>query len=156
MCKIAPKYISPFKVTNVFPESSNYELELSEELIAWRIHPKFHISLLRPFKPNDDVIFPSRESKRFYDFGMPDNDEWLVDEIVSHRFVGKSIEFNVRWTAGDHTWEPFTSVKELEALDHYFALMGVTHWQSLARKPTINVKEALPSHRIMRRKGSRH
>src|ERR1700683_4905182 len=47
--KLALKYIGPFKVTNVFPESSNYELELSEGLIAWRIHPKFHILLLRPF-----------------------------------------------------------------------------------------------------------
>src|ERR1700683_5014745 len=58
--------------------------------------------------------------------------------------------------AGDHTWEPFTSVKELEALDHYFALMGVTHWQSLARKPTITMKEVFPSRTITRRKGSRH
>src|ERR1700683_1503520 len=93
--KLVPKYIDPFKVTNVFPESSNYELELSEELIARRIYPKFHISLLRPFEPNDNVIFPSRESNAFYDFGMPDDDEWLVDEIVGHRFVRKSIEFNV-------------------------------------------------------------
>ena len=57
---------------------------------------------------------------------MPDNDEWLVDEIIGHQFVGKSIKFNVRWTAEDHTWEPFTNVKELKALDHYFALMGMT------------------------------
>src|ERR1700677_1298572 len=68
--KLAPKYIGPFKVTNVFPESSNYELELSEELIAWRIYPKFHISLLRPY---DNVVFPSRESRSFYNFGMPDD-----------------------------------------------------------------------------------
>src|SRR6202050_135527 len=71
---------------------------------------------------------------------MPDDDEWLVDEIVGHRFVGKSIKFNVHWMAGDHTWEPFTSVKDLKALDHYFALMGVTRWQSLARKPTIDAQ----------------
>jgi hypothetical protein len=28
-------------------------------------------------------------------------------------------------------------VKDLEALDHYYALMGVTHWQSLAKKAMI-------------------
>src|ERR1700683_5519111 len=154
--KLAPKYIGPFKVTNVFPERSNYELELSEELVARRIYPKFHILLLRPFEPNDDVVFPSQESKHFYDFGMPDDDKWLVDEIVSHRFVRKSIKFNVRWTAGDHTWEPFTSVKELEALDHYFALMGVTRWQLLACKPMITAKKALPSCTTTRRKGLRN
>jgi hypothetical protein len=69
--KLAPKYIGPFKVTKAFPDTSNYTLELSEELVARRIHPKFHVSLLRRYEPNNDVIFPSRESKRFYDFRMP-------------------------------------------------------------------------------------
>jgi hypothetical protein len=132
--KLAPKYIGPFRVAKAMPETSAYDLELSPELLARRIHPRFHVSLLRAHEPNDDHLFPSRESKRFYDFGMPDDDEWLVDEIVGHKFVGKSIEFNVRWTAGDHTWEPYTHVKDLEALDHYYALMGVTRWQQLGRR----------------------
>jgi hypothetical protein len=93
--KLAPKYIGPYKVTKAYPETSNYDLELSEELIRRRIVPKFHASLLRPFEPNDDSIFPSRESKRFYDFGMPDDEEWMVDEIVGHKFIGWSIKFNV-------------------------------------------------------------
>jgi len=80
--KLAPKYIGPFKVTKAFPDTSNYILELSEELIARRIHPKFHVSLLRRYEPNDDVIFPSRESKRFYDFRMPNNNEWLIDKLL--------------------------------------------------------------------------
>jgi hypothetical protein len=88
--KLAPKYIGPFRVTKALPDSSNYELELSEELKARRIHPRFHVSLLRPFEPNDDTLFPGRESKQFYNFGMPDDDEWLVDEIMGHCFVGKS------------------------------------------------------------------
>jgi hypothetical protein len=132
--KLAPKYIGPFRILEAFPDTSNYVLELSPELVARRIHPKFHVSLLRPFEPNDESVFPSREAKHFYDFGMPDDDEWLVDEIIGHRFVDKSIEFNVRWTAGDHTWEPYLIVRDLEALDHYFSLMGVSRWQSLRRK----------------------
>ena len=132
--KLAPKYIGPYKVTKAYPETSNYDLELSEELVRRRIVPKFHASLLRPFEPNDDSIFPSRESKHFYDFGMPDDEEWMVDEIVGHKFIGRSIEFNVRWTAGDHTWEPYAHVKDLEALDHYYALMGVARWQQLGRR----------------------
>jgi hypothetical protein len=135
--KLAPKYIGPFAITKALPETSDYDLALSEELTARHIHSRFHASLLRPHEPNDDSLFPSRESKRFYDFGMPDDDEWLVDEIIGHRFVGKSIEFNVRWTAGDHTWEPYSHVKELQALDEYYALMGVTRWQSLAHRITI-------------------
>jgi len=135
--KLAPKYIGPFRVTKAFPNSSNYELELSEELVARRIHPRFHVSLLRPFEPNDNTLFPGWESKYFYNFWMPDDDEWVVDKIMGHHFIGKSIEFNVRWTAGDHIWEPYVYVKDLEALDHYYALMGVTCWQSLAKKAMI-------------------
>ena len=150
--KLAPKYIGPFTITTANPDTSNYDLKLSNELLARRIHPRFHASLLRPHEPNDDALFPSRESKRMYDFGMPDDDEWLVDEIIGHRFLGKSIEFNVRWTAGDHTWEPFAHVKELAALDDYFALMGVSRWQSLAKKATIAPVETPPPRTVRARR----
>ena len=93
--KLAPKYIGPFRVTKVLPNSSNYELELSEELKARHIHPRFHVLLLRLFEPNNDTLFLGCESKWFYNFGMPDNNKWLVNEIMGHRFIGKSNEFNV-------------------------------------------------------------
>jgi hypothetical protein len=32
--KLAPKYIGPFKVTKVISETSDYDLELSPELVA--------------------------------------------------------------------------------------------------------------------------
>jgi len=57
---------------------------------------------------------------------MPDDDEWLIDKILGHRFNGRGdIEFNVLWTAGDNTWEPYSHVSELEALQHYYDIMGV-------------------------------
>jgi hypothetical protein len=91
------KYIGPFRVTKALPDSSNYELDLSEKLKVRHIHPRFHVSLLRPFEPNNDsnTLFLGHESKQFYDFGMPDDDEWLIDKIMGHHFIGKSIEFNV-------------------------------------------------------------
>jgi hypothetical protein len=60
--KLAPKYIGPYKVTEAYPEMSDYVLELTPELVARRIHPRFHVSLLRAHEPNDDALFPSRES----------------------------------------------------------------------------------------------
>ena len=112
-CKLAPKYIGLFKVTKVILEKSNYELQLSAELIARCIYPWFHISLLRAHEPNDDVLFLSHESKHFYNFGMPDDEEWLVDEVIGHWFTSESIEFNIRWITGDHAWEPYQTVKDL-------------------------------------------
>jgi hypothetical protein len=32
--KLAPKYIGPYKVTKLFPDTSNYVLELPDELVA--------------------------------------------------------------------------------------------------------------------------
>jgi hypothetical protein len=50
-------------------------------------------------------------------------------------------------------WEPFTNVKELEALDQYFALMGVTWWQSLACKPMIDTQVNPHTHTRMQWSG---
>lgn len=132
--KLAPKYIGPFKVISAFTKTSNYKLELSTELAERGIHPTFHTSLLRPHEPNDETIFPGREAKAYYDFGMPDDLEWFVEEIDGHRWVGRRVEFRVKWTAGDYTWEPYGNVDDAAALDDYFSLMGVTEWKELARK----------------------
>jgi hypothetical protein len=92
-------------------------LELPSELVRQRIHPKFHVGLLRPHKPNDNTLFPNRVLVDAYDFGAPDDTKWIVDELDSHRWNGKSLEFQVRWNAGEMTWELLESCKELAALD---------------------------------------
>jgi hypothetical protein len=82
--KLVPKYIRPYRVTKAIPSMSNYELELPTELIHRRIHPRFHMSLLRPHQPNDDNLFPNRKRAEPYNFGVPDDAKWYVDEIVGH------------------------------------------------------------------------
>ncbi|KAJ7747402.1 hypothetical protein DFH07DRAFT_691243, partial [Mycena maculata] len=115
-------------------DSSNYKLELPDELRKRRIRPRFHAALLRPHQPNDDAIFPSQEVGRFYDFGMPDDQEWLVESILGHEWVGpRSLHFRVQWTAGDVTWEPPKNMADVQHLDEYFELHGVTRWQDLSR-----------------------
>jgi len=52
-----------------------------------------------------------------YNFGAPDDAEWIVDELNSHQWSGKNLEFQVHWNAGEMTWEPLESCKELAALD---------------------------------------
>ncbi len=66
--------------------------------------------------------------------GNDDEQEWLVDEIVGHRWVGNKIEFYVRWMHGDTTWEPYSKCNKLSVTDEYFRLQGVQHWRSLPRK----------------------
>jgi transposase InsO family protein len=129
--KLLPKFVGPYKVLKANPHTSNYELELPEELRRRGIHPNFHVSLLRPHYPSDDVLFPARSTPDAYDFGAPDDAEWYVDEIVSHRWVGSSIEFHIKWSLGDHSWEPLKECTKLAAFDAYLTLMGVAKWQDL-------------------------
>ena len=89
---------------------------------------------MRPHEPNNDVLSPNRVSVDAYDFGVPDDAEWIVDDLDSHRWNGKDLEFQVRWNTGETTWEPLESCKELAALDRYPMLMGMKHWRQLPRK----------------------
>ena len=140
--KLAPKYIGPYKIVKCHPESSSYTLDLSDELKARRIHPKFHVSRLRRHEPNNDELFPHRDSKLFYDFGEPDETEWFVDEIKAHRWTGNKIEFSVQWNLGDTTWEPYENCKDLEALQNYLDLAGITNWRKLPRAPQWSSKKS--------------
>ena len=134
--KLLPKFVGPYKIRKVFPLSSTYELELPEELKKRRIHPCFHVNLLRPHVPNDDVLFPNRHKPEPYDFGAPSSAEWYVDEITGHRWKGKTPEFEVRWNLGDTTWEPLDNCNELSALDDYLTLLNVKDWDELPRRAT--------------------
>ena len=46
-------------------------------------------------------------------------------------------EFQVKWTAGDVTWELLSSCKELEALDNYLELQGVETPQDLSQHKQV-------------------
>ena len=134
--KLCPKFIGPYKVLEAFPETSDYILELPEALRARRIHSKFHVALLRPYHASDDALFPNRVHPEPYDFGAPDDQEWFVDEITAHRWVnGKNLEFEVWWSLGDSTWEPYVECKKLEALERYLELQGAKRPTLLAKKP---------------------
>ena len=72
--------------------------------------------------------FPSETRNHSMIFGQDDEQEWLVEEITSHRWPNlKELELKVRWTLGDTTWEPLTACKDLEALDLYLELQGIAH-----------------------------
>jgi len=133
--KLMPKFVGPYRVLESHPATSTYKLALPEGLAKRRIHPTFHVSKLRRCEKNDDKLFPHREAKVWYDFGDDDEEEWLVDAIIGHRWSNGKVEFQLRWNLGDTTWEPYATVKDLSALDDYVVLQGVSHWRSLPRRP---------------------
>ena len=58
-----------------------------------------------------------------------------MDDIIGHRWVGlKQIEYQVRWSLGDTTWEPHANCNKLAALDRYLELHGVATYTKLPRR----------------------
>ena len=108
--KLLPKYVGPFKVLNAQTSTSNYKVELLAQLKAWNLHDWFHWSKLHPYHANDDVLFPHREVHMFYDYGTPDNQEWLVNMINAHKWNKGHLLFQVHWNMGDTTWECYDLV----------------------------------------------
>lgn len=131
--KLVPKFVGPYWVLHSFPNTSNYELELPEELSCQRVHNRFHVGLLRPHHANNNALFPNRRLPDPYDFSAPDNSEWYVEEIMAHHWKGHALELQVKWSVGESTWEPLAVCNELAALDSYLALLGAKDWVDLPR-----------------------
>ena len=74
----------------------------------------------------------------YYDFGTPDDQEWLVEEILAHKWDKKKLLFQVCWNLGDTTWEPIEACHELQALDDYLQLLGVNDVSDLPQKGSSN------------------
>ena len=79
-----PKFIGPYVIVKLHPETSTYVVNLPDELATKQIHTTFHVSKLCVCEPNDKVQFPKHNSKFFYNSGLPQEDEWLVNLIISH------------------------------------------------------------------------
>jgi hypothetical protein len=136
--KLAPKYIGPYKIIDAQVDVDTVLLDLPHELVKRRIHPKFHVGLIRPHCANDDENFPRRDASTFYDMGIDDEQEWLVDEILSHEWRDdKSLWLHVRWSLGDTTWEPLANCEELVALDEYLAIRGANKPRDLPKKRAV-------------------
>ena len=118
------KFIGPYKILKVMNESLNVTLELPQEFKDRKINPTFHTNLVRLYIENNDIWFPKRDTKVFYDFGNNEDQDWLIEEILAHNWTNNNLEFQVKWTLGDVTWEPLSSCKDLEALDLYLELRG--------------------------------
>ena len=96
-----------------------------------KINPTIHTNLVKPYIKNNDILFPKRDTKVYYDFGNDKDQEWLIEEILAHEWTNNNLELQVKWTLGDVTWEPLISCKDLEALDAYLELWSAKAPQDL-------------------------
>jgi hypothetical protein len=103
--KLQHRFLGPYRIDKkVSPVA--YKLELPESL---RIHPVFHVSLLRPYK--DPVSFPDRSPPipPPLPVTIDDTPEYVVERILDHRTRRHRLEYLVKWEGYpdyDASWEP--------------------------------------------------
>jgi hypothetical protein len=83
--KLVPQYIGPYRITKAHNKALTVTLELPEDLKNRRMLLTFHTNLIRRYIANNNDLFPKREAKSFYDFGANNDEEWLIDEIITHQ-----------------------------------------------------------------------
>jgi len=121
--KFQPRYLGPFRISEVISPTS-YHLELPAEL---KIHNVFHISLLKPYRANDDVKFPNRIQTPPPPLIIDGQVEWEVEKILDSRTINKgrksAVEYLVKWKGFedyDSTWEPLSNLTHAQYLiDEY-------------------------------------
>jgi hypothetical protein len=123
--KLLPRYIGPFTITKAINQGISYTLDLPKGL---KIHPTFHISLLRLYKEDPDYLFKAPPLPEVIEGQL----EYEVDHIVNHRSMGDALEFLVRWKgyqACDDTWEPASNLKNCpKILKEYKSTPAFTEW----------------------------
>jgi RNase H-like domain found in reverse transcriptase/Integrase zinc binding domain/Chromo (CHRromatin Organisation MOdifier) domain len=120
--KLLPRWIGPFRISRKVNEVA-YTLQLPDGL---KIHPTFHVSLLRPYYDNGTVKPPQP-------VWVDDELVWVVQAILAHREHHKcdsndqitscKVEYLVKWLGQGvehNTWETEESLRHARsAIDEY-------------------------------------
>jgi hypothetical protein len=99
--KLAPKREGPFTIKKRIG-SYAYELDLPKR---WRIHPVFHVMLLKKFEETDEhgpnYLQPPAEL-------IEGENEYEVEAIVAHRKIANQMQYLIKWKGyptSENTWQ---------------------------------------------------
>jgi hypothetical protein len=103
--KLQHRFIGPYRIIQKISAVA-YKLELPDSL---RIHPVFHVSLLRPY--HDPTSFPDRTlpPPPPPPVTIDEATEYVVEKILDHRTRRHRLEYLVKWEGYpdyDASWEP--------------------------------------------------
>ena len=120
--KLLPKWIGPFTILKRVGAVA-YKLKLPD---GWRVHPVFHVSLLKPYRTDGRLQPPPPQ--------LVDGEVYFpVERIVDHRSTkhGRRTvhEYLIRWLGygpEHNSWEPHANVAESES-----GTTLLSYWNSL-------------------------
>ena len=100
--KLTPRFAGPYAVIKVISATA-YKLDLP---VTMKIHPVFHVSLLKPYKLSTEFGCPMPPPAII----IPDDqEEYKVEAILDKRILRKTPQYLVQWKGyplHDATWEP--------------------------------------------------
>jgi hypothetical protein len=121
--KLAARWAGPFRILS--RKANSVELED----LTGGPSKTVDVSRLKPF-----LVAPGVDVKAI---AAADLGEASVDAILAHKGNARkrsSLEFQVQWSDGDVTWEPWEKVKKLSAVDDYIKTYPGPSLQSLLQK----------------------
>ncbi|XP_073411329.1 uncharacterized protein [Dendrobates tinctorius] len=104
--KLGHKYIGPYKITKLVSNVA-CRLQLPRSM---RIHPVFHVSLLKTATPNS---FPGRSSSPPAPVLIDGQEEFVVEKILDSRLRRDGVQYLVQWqgySSEDNSWEPASNL----------------------------------------------
>ena len=106
--KLDYKILGKFQIEKLI---GTFTYRLTLPPMAGKIHPVFHISLLKPYHSN---TIPGRHSPTPPPVDLEEQ-EWFVEWIVTNRIRKGQVECLVSWKGyrpNDNTWEPYENWKD--------------------------------------------
>jgi rubrerythrin len=103
--KLSPKWIGPFKIIGQRHKDS-FQISLPQD---FKIHPVFHVNLLKPWINNDSQEFPDRHQDPPPAVIINDQEEFEAEAIIKKRTRYGKTQYLVKWKGyrdEDCTWEP--------------------------------------------------
>jgi transposase InsO family protein len=117
--KLQHRFIGPYQIIQKISPVA-YKLAIPDTL---KIHPVFHVSILRPYTDPDSITHRSPSSPPPAPISIQDHDEFEVERILDHRKQHNHQEYLVKWVGypdHDASWEPAAHlVHAQDCLDWY-------------------------------------
>ena len=122
--KLLPRWVGPFTILEKLGQVA-YRLKLPG---GWRVHPVFHVSLLKPYQTDGRVQppIPLLVDEEVY---------YLIDRILDHRSTKQGrkriTEYLIKWQGygpEHNTWEPQANIAASEngaTLQNYWKALGL-------------------------------
>jgi hypothetical protein len=120
--KLSARYTGPFKILQAVGPAA-CKLAIPEEWTRNRVHPVFHVSLLKKYYSKSSEFSSRQQQGQDIVDIEADEKEYEVDTIIGQRInKDKQVEYLVTWKGYDEseaTWESADNVNDLEAMDQF-------------------------------------